>query len=101
MTQLAKLANEYRRAYPYMPFSVRRVKCDSAHLAYCTKKGDKFVIAIDKSLPECVAMFLMPHEISHAVAFHDSEDHGNAFWNAYQKNYEIYETFCSRKGKDV
>jgi Zn-dependent peptidase ImmA (M78 family) len=94
MSRLAKLANRYRKQYPHLPFSVRREEVDKGCFAYCQKVGEKFLIAIDKQLPEAFAIFLLPHELAHAIAYHEEDEHGDQFWAAYRINYRIYEQFC-------
>jgi predicted metal-dependent hydrolase len=97
MTRLAKLANVFRRQYPHLSFSVKRGKIIEGNFAYCQKVGEKYVVMIDRSIPEDWAMFLLPHELAHAIAYHEEKDHGPMFWSAYEINYETYVKFCEGK----
>ena len=82
------------------PVDVRRVKmCEDG---YCSKVGNKFVIRINRELPEGSAIDTLMHEWAHARAWnhlHDSLNerdfikavHDAAWGVAYSEVYRIFE----------
>jgi hypothetical protein len=73
-------------------FSVRRVKCPKNTLGDCCYYGKKYLVRVDKNLPEIFAMEVVCHEASHCLSWHssDKDDHGPAFGRAYAKVYRLF-----------
>lgn len=100
---LKRLAARYRRAYPQLKFSVKRVKLDMdfSLTGHRTEDG-AFIIEIDKHERPTVACFILAHEIAHAISWHlcpPEEPHAKPFWDAYERTYMIYEKFCDEVNK--
>ena len=100
---LKRLAARYRKAYPQLKFSIKRVELQG-HFALTSHRMDDgtFVIEIDKQERPPAACFILAHEMAHALSWHlcpAGEDHAKPFWDAYQRAYEIYEKFCDEVNK--
>lgn len=96
-----RLANRYRRNYPYLKFSIKRVALPH-YFALTGLKDGLFVIEIDKNCREDMACFIMAHEIAHCLTFHQcppEDPHADPFWEAYKPAYKIYEKFCDEVSK--
>ncbi len=99
MNLLKKLANRYRKEFPQLKFSVRRVSLSkSFELTGFVYADGKFVIEICKSHKDDMACFLLAHALAHAISWHlcqpPEDPHGRPFWDAYERTYKIYEQFC-------
>ena len=99
---VARLANKIRKKYPYLKFRIRRaVLTDAFATAHLHAKTGTYIITIDKNIKADLAAFLLVHEAAHCLSFLvDSEEHGPAFWSAYQGTYAIYEDFTSSSHED-
>jgi hypothetical protein len=86
---------------PGFPVSVRRVKMKKND-GLCTKKGNKFLITIDKALNESSAIDTLVHEWAHALNWNHLHDsltqeefekvaHDASWGVAYAKVYRIAE----------
>lgn len=98
-----RLSNQYRKAFPQLKFSVKRVPLSkNFELTGFTYADGKFVIEICKSHKDDMACFLLAHAIAHATSWHlcpPEEPHAKPFWDAYQMTYKIYEEFCDKVSK--
>lgn len=92
---VARLAACYRRLYPDLRFRVVRAKLADAFATTHAVDG-RFIITLDKKLPQDVACFILAHECAHLLSWHaDDLEHGPAFWAAYQKTYDEYLKFLA------
>ena len=89
-TSLSQLAAHYRRRFPDLKFRIVRASLKSEFATTHADNG-KFIITLDRKLPQDVACFILAHELAHGLSWHmDQEEHGPAFWSAYQKTYDEY-----------
>ena len=92
---VARLAARYRRIYPDLKFRVVRARLADAFATAHADNG-KFIITLDRELSPAVACFILAHEIAHCLSWHlETEEHGPAFWAAYQKTYDEYLKFLA------
>ena len=90
---VARLAARYRKRFPYLKFRVKRKRMPTM-FGYCQQTEDGFLVVLDSTLSQEYAIFVLPHEIAHAISFHaDDIEHGDNFWTTYRKTYEVYEEF--------
>lgn len=90
---LSRLAAYYRRRYPDLKFRIVRANLVEEFATTHVVDG-RFVITLDKKLPQDVACFILAHECAHLLSWHaDDLEHGPAFWAAYQKTYDEYLKF--------
>ena len=73
------------------PVSILRVKLRDTLDGQCELKDDKFIIKINRKLPENYSVDVLLHEIAHAVAWDkDTDVHGPNWGKAYSKVYRLY-----------
>jgi hypothetical protein len=92
---LSRLAAYYRRRFPDLKFRIVRAKLVEDFATTHADNG-RFIITLDRKLPQDVACFILSHELAHGLSWHmDTEEHGPAFWAAYQKTYDEYLKFLA------
>ena len=73
------------------PISVRRMILRNGIDGLCECKNDKFIVKVNKKLPENYSIDVLIHEIAHAVAWgKDPDVHGPNWGKAYSKVYRIF-----------
>lgn len=73
------------------PILVRRVSLNASLDGQCELKDNKFLIKINRNLPENYSIDVVLHEVAHAVAWEkDSDIHGNNWGKAYSKVYRLF-----------
>lgn len=73
---------------------VRRTNVPQDCFADCNKKGGKFVIRINNTLHEDVAILFLVHELGHVLAWNkDGSDHGPNWGKCYAAIYRRYLDF--------
>jgi predicted metal-dependent hydrolase len=94
---VARLANKIRRKYPHLKFRIKRARLlDAFATTHLVAETGLYVITIDREVPQSLAAFLVAHEAAHAASWHmETEEHGPAFWSAYQSIYKLYEEFTA------
>ena len=92
---VARLANKIRKRYPHFKFRIKRQYLkDAFATTHLHSESGTYIITIDKDIKQDLAAFLLAHECAHGLSFLvDDKEHGPAFWSAYEKTYEIYESF--------
>lgn len=71
--------------------SVRRINLQTNIDGLCEKKDNKFLIRINKNLPENHAVDVLLHEIAHAVSWEKDKDiHGTNWGKTYSKIYRMF-----------
>jgi hypothetical protein len=75
--------------------SVRRIPLPEGIDGFCFPKDDKFVIQIEKTLPEFYAIDVLIHELSHALSWDKDKKniHGKQWGKAYSLVYSTFESF--------
>jgi hypothetical protein len=75
-----------------VPISVKRVNMPQGIDGDCQlMKNNKFLIRIEKKLPEYYAIDVLLHEIPHCLSWnHDKDDHGPSWGIAYSKVYRLF-----------
>lgn len=97
---LSQLARKYRRAFPHLKFRIRIGKLNDAFATAHLRSSDgTFIITFPPGMDQSLKAFLLAHELAHAIAFHEDEEHGDAFWLAYRKTYAVYEEFVDEQNK--
>jgi hypothetical protein len=96
MDLLKKLAARYRKEFPGLKFRVhRKPLSQNLGLTSLRFKDGVFFIEIDENASDQATW--LSHEVAHAISWHldpPDQPHGPAFWNAWQKTWAIYESFC-------
>ena len=73
------------------PISIRRIKLRDTLDGQCEFRNDRFIIKINKKLPENYSVDVLLHEFAHAVAWDkDADVHGPNWGKAYSKVYRLY-----------
>jgi len=73
------------------PVSVRRTKLSKGHDGECIFKNGKFIIKIQKNLPEFYSIDILIHEISHCLSWEKEKDWHGALWGkAYSLAYRKF-----------
>jgi hypothetical protein len=93
---VARFANKLRKRYPHLKFRIKRaVLKDAFATTHLVPETGTYIITIDRDIKQDLATFLLAHEISHSISWHaEPEEHGPAFWAAYQIVYKLYEEFA-------
>ena len=103
MKSYRKICKILRKHCPLAyPVAIRRVKLEDD--GDCTKDKNKFIIRINKDLPECQAIDTLMHEWAHARAWnhlHDSmsneefvkKSHDSSWGVAYSEVYQTFERY--------
>jgi hypothetical protein len=93
---VARFANTIRKKYPHLKFRIKRaVLKDAFATTHLVPETGTYIITIDRDIKQDLATFLLAHEISHSISWHaEPEEHGPAFWAAYQIVYKLYEEFA-------
>jgi predicted metal-dependent hydrolase len=94
---VARLANKLRRRYPHLKFRIRRAPLkDAFATTHLHAETGTYIITIDREIKADLAAFLLVHEAAHTLSYLvDTEEHGPAFWAAYQGTYRLYEEYLS------
>lgn len=94
---VARFANKLRKRYPHLKFRIRRQRLSDAFAtAHLHSESGTYIITIDQEIKQDLATFLLAHEIAHCLTYLvESEEHGPAFWAAYQAVYALYEEFVA------
>lgn len=95
---LSQLARKYRKLYPHLKFRITTAKLDGAFATTHLRIEDGiFIITFPAAMCPHLKAFLLAHELAHCVAWHaDTEEHGDGFWAAYRRTYEVYAEFVSK-----
>ncbi|MFN9110325.1 MAG: SprT-like domain-containing protein [Bacteroidota bacterium] len=90
------LVRRYRREFPALRWKVRRKKNMQGSFALTWWDTDCFRTDIASDYPDEVLAFILAHEVAHCLSHHEKGDehHGDAFWAAYRRTYEIYEEWA-------
>lgn len=76
---------------PDLPVCVRRVSLPKHLDGDCQRKNDRYLIRIEKNLPEHEAIDTLLHEFAHAHAWHDfKECHSREWGIAYAAIYRRF-----------
>lgn len=94
---VARFANKLRKRYPHLKFRIRRQRLSDAFATtHLQSETGTYIITIDQEIKQDLATFLLAHEISHTISWHaEPQEHGPAFWAAYQAVYALYEEFVA------
>ena len=92
---VARFAHKLRKRYPHLKFRIRRATLKTAFATtHLVPETGTYIITIDREIKQDLATFLLAHEICHGISWHaEPQEHGPAFWAAYQAVYSIYEEF--------
>lgn len=73
------------------PLSVRRIKLAEDLQGFCQLRGKKFIIKINRDLPEDYSIEVLLHEVAHAMSWEQEKDvHGIKWGKAYSKVYRLF-----------
>jgi predicted metal-dependent hydrolase len=87
---IRSLAARLRKEFPQVRFRIRKVKL-SGFIGRCSLADGLFTIELNSIYPDEVLAFILPHELAHALTWHEKDQHGPQFWAAYQQTYGAYE----------
>jgi len=87
-----KLVKFLKENLPFQwPVTIRRIVINEANDGDCTFVNDRFIINIEKRLPEYFAAEVLIHEIAHALSWGKDKDfHGKHWGIAYSRVYRLY-----------
>lgn len=94
---VSQLARKYRKLYPGLKFRIVTSKTIQGAFAttHLRPEDGTFVITFPSYMDPHLKCFLLAHEVAHALSWHmDEEEHGEGFWSAYRKTYDVYAKFC-------
>lgn len=90
MKEFGQLVRIFRREFKDLKFKVRRLKLLTSY-GTCEKKGDVFLISIDKNLNEDLSIHIFVHEFAHMLVWDEPGNIHNEKWGkAYSRVYRIY-----------
>ena len=73
------------------PLCVKRCIVPKDREGDCDLCKRKFIIRIDKKLPEYFALDVLIHEVAHALSWNkDKDEHGLNWGKSYSKVYRIF-----------
>jgi len=74
-----------------LPVSVRRVALPKDLDGDCRRSSERYLIRIDRHLPEHEAIDVLLHEWAHTMAWYDNKDAHSREWGiAYATVYRIF-----------
>ena len=87
-----KLVKFLKKNLPFQwPVIIRRVIIREANDGDCTFSNNRFIINIEKRLPEYFAAEVLVHETAHVLSWGKDKDfHGKHWGIAYSKVYRLY-----------
>lgn len=75
------------------PVSVRRVTVPRDEFGHCMLNRRKFIINIDRFLPEWLAIEVLLHEWAHCLSWSEKEYHSDQWGVAYSQTYRAFLNF--------
>ena len=90
-----QLTRFFRKRLPFThPVHFRRTSVSDGNDGECSFKGGRFIICVDKTLPEHHAIEVLIHETAHPLAWGKDKDiHGPNWGKAYSLVYRHFLEF--------
>lgn len=102
--KFANLVRFLKKQFPEIKFKVYRRSAPKGYWGWCDKnKKGEFIILIDKDTSYGGQVFMLIHELAHALSFDKDKhpsDHGPVFGMAYAKAWRIYQEWVKTPWKN-
>ena len=95
-----KVAKFLKGNLPFQwPVIIRRVVINEDNDGDCTFVSNRFIVRIEKRLPEYYAAEVLVHELGHALSWNKDKDcHGKHWGIAYSRVYRLYMRYLEDNG---
>jgi len=91
MDHFTSLSRHYKREFPHLKLSIRRVRCSG--YGFVRETEGRLCVRIRTRIDPCLQLILLVHELGHALTYRTDlhpSDHGPIFGQGYATAWRSY-----------